>query len=85
MVSYNHSTRDKCWLIADKLKVTRENFREISSFDSLKEAKFFVWIDRDAMSGNVLASMAAAVENAFVVVMALNEGFAKSRYCRLGS
>ena len=45
---------------------------------------YHVWIDQDNISGDVLTSMASAVENAFVVLMAVNEQYYQSRYCRLG-
>jgi hypothetical protein len=32
----------------------------------------------------MFTSMASAVENSFVVLMAINEGYYQSRYCRLG-
>jgi hypothetical protein len=43
-----------------------------------------VWIDQDKISGDVFNSMANAVENSFVVLMAINEQYYQSRYCRLG-
>ena len=45
---------------------------------------YLVWIDQDNISGDILTSMASAVENAFVVLMAINDEYHKSRYCRLG-
>jgi hypothetical protein len=43
-----------------------------------------VWIDQDKISGDVFHCMADAVENAYVVLMAINEDYFQSRYCRLG-
>ena len=43
-----------------------------------------VWIDQDNISGDILTSMASAIENAYVVLMAINEQYFNSRYCRLG-
>ncbi|CAF1240690.1 unnamed protein product [Rotaria sordida] len=67
MISYNHSTKLICSKIA-KL---------------LKNHNYIVWIDQDNISGDILTSMALAVENSFVVLMAVNEPYYQSRYCRL--
>ncbi|CAF2917106.1 unnamed protein product [Rotaria sp. Silwood2] len=67
MISCNHSTRLICSKIA-KL---------------LKNHNYTVWFDQNNMSGNVLTSIASAVENSFVVLMAINESYYQSRYCRL--
>ncbi|CAF3384086.1 unnamed protein product [Rotaria sp. Silwood1] len=67
MVSYNHSTKPLC------SKIARE----------LKNLNYSVWIDQDDISGDILTSMASAVENAYVVLMAVNENYYNSRYCRL--
>ncbi|CAF2022281.1 unnamed protein product [Rotaria magnacalcarata] len=67
MISYNHSTKVICSKIAKELKNLR----------------YLVWIDQDNISGDILTSMASAVENAYVVLMAINEQYYKSRYCRL--
>jgi hypothetical protein len=45
---------------------------------------YLVWIDEDDISGDIFAAMATAVENSFVVLMAINEQYYQSRYCRLG-
>ena len=50
----------------------------------LKGLDYLVWIDEDNISGDVLTSMASAVENAFVVLFAVNDQYFQSRYCRLG-
>ncbi|UJR20828.1 hypothetical protein I4U23_023939 [Adineta vaga] len=67
MISYNHSTKVLCSKIAR----------------GLKDRNYIVWIDQDNISGDILTSMASAVENAFVVLMAINDQYYKSRYCRL--
>lgn len=67
MISYNHSTKPLCSKIAR----------------GLKDRSYIVWIDQDNISGDILTSMASAVENAFVVLMAINDQYYKSRYCRL--
>ncbi|CAF4317218.1 unnamed protein product, partial [Rotaria socialis] len=67
MISYNHSTKTICSKIAK----------------NLKNLHYLVWIDQDNISGDILTSMASAVENAYVVLMAINEQYYKSRYCRL--
>ena len=43
-----------------------------------------VWIDQDNISGDIFTSMASGVENSFVVLMAMNDEYYQSRYCRLG-
>ncbi|CAF2403701.1 unnamed protein product [Rotaria sp. Silwood2] len=67
MISYNHSTKTLCSRIARELK----------------NLNYLVWIDQDNISGDILTSMASAVENAYVVLMAINDKYYKSRYCRL--
>ncbi|CAF4968743.1 unnamed protein product, partial [Rotaria sp. Silwood1] len=67
MISYNHSTKVICSKIAKYLK----------------NHNYTVWIDQDNISGDVLTSMASAIENSFVVLMAINEPYYQSRYCRL--
>jgi len=67
MISYNHSTKSLCTKIAK----------------ALKSLNYIVWIDQENISGDVLTSMASAVENSFVVLMAVNEQYYQSRYCRL--
>ncbi|CAF0943736.1 unnamed protein product [Rotaria sordida] len=67
MISYNHSTKALC------SKIARE----------LKNLNYLVWIDQDNISGDILTSMASAVENSYVVLMAINEQYYQSRYCRL--
>jgi len=68
MISYNHSTRAICSKIAKNLKCRN----------------YIVWIDQENISGDILRSMAEAVENSFVVLMAINEEYFQSQYCRLG-
>ena len=51
----------------------------------VKHRNYIVWIDQDNISGDILTSMASAVENSFVVLMAINEHYYESRYCRLGT
>lgn len=67
MISYNHSTRLLCMKIAH----------------CLRDLDYLVWIDHDNITGNVVTAMASAVENAFVILMAVNEQYFRSRYCRL--
>ncbi|CAF0902263.1 unnamed protein product [Adineta steineri] len=67
MISYNHSTRAVCSRISKHLK----------------DRNYIIWIDEDNISGNIFGSMASAVENSFVVLMAINEQYYESRYCRL--
>lgn len=87
MISYNHSTRVLCSKIAKALKVKRTIPRKskFHSNDSFQNLNYLVWIDQDNISGDILTSMASAVENSFVVLMAINDQYSQSRYCRLGS
>ncbi len=50
----------------------------------IQNRNYRVWIDQDDISGDVFTSMASAIENSFVVLMAVNEQYYNSRYCRLG-
>ncbi|CAF1096243.1 unnamed protein product [Adineta ricciae] len=67
MISYDQSTRALCM--------------KISKY--LKNRTYLVWIDRDNITGDVLTSIATAVENSFVVLMAINEEYFQNQYCRL--
>lgn len=51
--------------------------------DALTDAGFDVWIDIEQMSGSTLAGMAAAVENADVVCIAMSQAYQDSKNCRL--
>ncbi len=49
-----------------------------------QEDGFKVWIDVDQMEGSTLEAMAAAVENAAVVIIAVSEKYKQSPNCRTG-
>ncbi len=51
---------------------------------NVQRLNYDVSIDLENIPGDVLTSMASAIENAFVVLMAINEQYFQSRYCRLG-
>ena len=52
--------------------------------DKLTSAGFAVWIDVEAMKGSTLESMASAVENCTVFVMAVSRKYLESPNCRAG-
>ena len=52
--------------------------------DKLRSAGFTVWIDVQNMSGSTLESMAAAVENCSVFLMAISRKYLESPNCRSG-
>lgn len=52
--------------------------------DKLRSAGFTVWIDVENMSGSTLESMAAAVENCSVFLMAISRKYFESPNCRSG-
>lgn len=52
--------------------------------DKLKSAGFNVWIDVEKMEGSTLQSMASAVENCIVFLMAVSRKYLESPNCRSG-
>lgn len=52
--------------------------------DELKSAGFNVWIDVENIEGSTLQSMASAVENCMVFVMAVSRKYFESPNCRSG-
>ena len=52
--------------------------------DKLRTLGFKVWLDIDKMGGSTLESMAAAVENAAVVLICVTQKYKDSPNCRSG-
>lgn len=52
--------------------------------DELKSAGFNAWIDVENIEGSTLQSMASAVENCMVFVMAVSRKYFESPNCRSG-
>jgi hypothetical protein len=52
--------------------------------DGLLALGYNVWMDVDQMSGSTLDAMAAAVENAAVVLICYSEKYKDSQNCRTG-
>ena len=52
--------------------------------DKLTDAGFTVWIDVENMTGSTLESMASAVENCTVFLMAVSRKYLESPNCRSG-
>ena len=50
---------------------------------SMRERGFRVWVDTEMMSGSTLDAMAAAVENAYCVLVCITERYKASANCRL--
>ena len=50
---------------------------------SMRERGFRVWVDTEMMSGSTLDAMAAAVENAYCVLICITERYKASANCRL--
>ncbi|CAF0976644.1 unnamed protein product [Rotaria sordida] len=67
MISYNHSSIKTC--------------RKI--YDRLVEKNYKVWMDLDHMFDDILAAMAQAVENSYIVLLCINQQYYESDYCRL--
>ena len=66
MISYSHSWKDLC------LGIYRE----------LVNQGFNAWIDECHISGDILQSLAVAIEDASVILVAIDEKYYQSHYCR---
>ena len=66
MISYSHKDRELCKQL----------------YHELIEAGYRIWIDFDQMHGNVMDSMAQAIESSPTVVICMSEEYRKSNYCR---
>ena len=51
---------------------------------NLQGAGFNVWLDLDKMGGSILETMARAIENASVVLVAVSQKYQNSPNCRSG-
>ncbi|CAF2694064.1 unnamed protein product [Rotaria sp. Silwood2] len=66
MISYSHADKQVCTQIYEEL--TRKGFR--------------VWIDFDQMHGNVMNTMAYAIERSKTIIIGMSESYRRSSYCR---
>ncbi|CAF3874731.1 unnamed protein product [Rotaria sp. Silwood1] len=66
MISYNHASASN---IAQKI------------YDRLTERHYNVWFDKKDLHGSVLDSMGEAVENSYVVLLCMTDGYSKSAFC----
>ncbi len=66
MISYSHKDEIIC--------------RQI--YDELIKAGYLVWIDFDQMHGNVMDSMAQAIERSNTILVCMSDKYRRSNYCR---
>ena len=66
MISYSHKDKVLCKQLYEEL--TKSGYR--------------VWIDFDQMHGNVMDTMAQAIEQSHTVIICMSEEYRKSNYCR---
>jgi hypothetical protein len=66
MISYSHKDEDICRRI----------------YNALIKAEYRVWIDFDQMHGNVMDSMAQAIEQSKMILICMSEQYRRSNYCR---
>ncbi len=66
MISYSHKDEIIC--------------RQI--YDELIKAGYLVWIDFDQMHGNVMDSMAQAIERSNTMLICMSDKYRRSNYCR---
>ncbi|CAF3314990.1 unnamed protein product [Rotaria sp. Silwood2] len=52
-------------------------------YDSLKACGFNVWFDQVDLHGSVLDSMGEAVDNAYILLLCINNGHSNSAFCRM--
>jgi len=69
MISYNRSSKETCQKI----------------YENLIERDYKVWMDLTDMAGDILESMARAVENSYIVLLCINQQYFESDYCKLGT
>ncbi|CAF1404386.1 unnamed protein product [Adineta steineri] len=68
MISYNHKSAS---VISQKI------------YDCLIERHYNVWYDKSDLHGSVLGGMGEAVENSYIVILCMTDGYAQSGYCNL--
>ncbi|XP_072037423.1 uncharacterized protein [Amphiura filiformis] len=61
---------------------THQQEMAIKVRDTLQERGFFVWMDVDEMQGNILVTMADAVEKADVILMCVSRSYKTSTNCQ---
>jgi phosphopantothenate-cysteine ligase len=67
MISYSHTDKALCYQIHEQL--VRDGYR--------------VWIDRDHVHGEIIATMATAIENSEFVLICMSDAYKQSSYCQL--
>ncbi|XP_003725459.3 uncharacterized protein LOC100893943 [Strongylocentrotus purpuratus] len=50
--------------------------------DQLRSRGYNVWMDEDFMSGDIIEKMAKAVENSYLILACVTEGYQESKNCR---
>ncbi|CAF1471326.1 unnamed protein product [Adineta steineri] len=66
MISYNHKSAS---VISQKI------------CDCLIERHYNVWYDKSDLHGSVLDGMGEAVENSYIVILCMSDGYSQSDYC----
>ncbi|CAF1032754.1 unnamed protein product [Didymodactylos carnosus] len=66
MISYSHSEKELCQRVKD----------------SLNTSGYRVWVDYEQMSGNMMDSMATAIESTNCILLFMSENYKRSNYCR---
>jgi hypothetical protein len=66
MISYSHKDETICKQI----------------YEELVQSGYRVWIDFDQMHGNVMDSMAQAIERSHTIIICMSEQYRRSNYCR---
>ena len=61
----------------------QEAMKEVKT--ELESKGLRVWMDVDKMTGNILQTMARAVEKSSVILIAMSREYQNSKYCRSGS
>ncbi len=93
MISYNRATATTvCQKIYDRLTVNieqiceKQNSSKKTFFDLYEqESGYKVWFDRKNLThGSIIDAMGEAIDNAYVVLVCMNEGYSNSRYCPKG-
>ncbi|UJR18119.1 hypothetical protein I4U23_005019 [Adineta vaga] len=67
MISYNQATSS---IVCQKI------------YDRLKERNYKVWFDKIDLHGDILDGMAEAVENAYILLLCMNDRYSESPFCR---
>jgi hypothetical protein len=66
MISYSHKEKIHCKQL----------------YEELTKAGYRVWIDFDQMHGNVMDTMAQAIDQSHTIIICISEQYRRSNYCR---